>query len=66
MIKSCYIDGCAFERDDFPEGLYVYQTVITFGHEVLHLGEYLCLLKEAAKEVLRRALTLDEKAVAAM
>lgn len=66
MIKSCYIDGCAFERDDFPEGLYVYQAVITFGHEALHLGEYLCLLKEAANEVLHRALTLDEKAVAAM
>lgn len=61
MIKSCYIDGCAFERDDFPEGLYVYQTMMTFGHRVLHLRSYLTLLKEASQAVLCRPLAIGEK-----
>ena len=66
MIKSCYIDGCAFERDDFPEGLYVYQTMMTFGHQALHLGAYLALLAEASQELLHRPLPLKVADVAAL
>lgn len=66
MIKSCYIDGCVFERDDFPEGLYVYQTIMTFGHEALHIGAYLALLAEASQELLYRPLPIDEAGVATL
>lgn len=66
MIKSCYIDGCAFERDDFPEGLYLYQTIMTFGHRPLHLGAYLALLAEASQELLHRPLPLKESDVATL
>lgn len=54
MIKSCYIDGRAFERDDFPEGVYVYQTIMTFGHQALHIADYLQLLDQASKNILHR------------
>lgn len=60
MIKSCYIDGCPFERDDFPEGLYLYQHIMTYGLKALHLGDYLRLLDEASQQVLHRSLSLDE------
>ncbi len=66
MIKSCYIDGCPFERDGFPEGLYVYQTMMTFGYRALHLGEYLVLLNKAVREVLHREGVFTEVSVAAM
>lgn len=66
MIKNCYIDGCPFERDRFPQGLYVYQVVQTFGHRALHLGEYLRLLNEAVREVLHREGTFEVGDVAAM
>lgn len=66
MINSCYIDGCAFERDDFPEGLYVYQTLMTFGHRALHLGEYLQRLNAASEEVLHREVSLVERDVATL
>lgn len=66
MIKSCYIDGCLYERDSFPEGLYVYQTMMTFGHQALYLGDYLDLLRRAAKDVLHRELSLVERDVAAL
>ena len=54
MIKSCYIDGRAFERDDFPNGVYVYQTIMTFGHQALHLAAYMQLLDKASQEILHR------------
>lgn len=66
MIKSCYIDGCAFERDVFPEGLYVYQPIMTFGYKALHLGNYLHRLKVAAEEVLCSVPSLSERGVATM
>ncbi len=66
MIKSCYINGYPFERDDFPQGLYVYQTMITFGHRALYLGEYLQLLNESVREVLHREGTFEEADVATM
>ena len=61
MIKNCYIDGCEFVRDDFPEGLYVYQTVITFGHRALYLRSYLALLREASESMLGSPLPISEK-----
>ena len=54
------------EMSDFPEGLYVYQTVMTFGCEALYLGDYLRALKVAAEESLQRELSLVESDVAAM
>ena len=54
MIKSCYINGQLFERDDFPNGVYVYQTIMTFGHQPLHLAAYLQLLDKASQEILHR------------
>ena len=65
MIKDCYINGCAFERNGFPGGLYVYQTIMTFGHQALHLEGYLALLAEASAEVLHRPLSLKKGDVAA-
>ena len=66
VIKSCYIDGSPFERDDFPEGLYVYQSIMTFGHQALYLGEYMRLLNEASQELLHRSLPLKEPYLAAL
>lgn len=59
MIKECYIDGCAFERAEFPEGLYVYRTIVTLGHRALCLDACLGELREAAEELLHGAPSLD-------
>lgn len=52
MIKSCYIDGIPSERDNFPEGVYIYQPIMTCGHRALHLDSYLALLREASLDTL--------------
>lgn len=59
MINSCYINGCVFERDGFPEGLYVYQSIMTFGHKALCLDDYMQLLERASQEILHRPLSFD-------
>lgn len=66
MIKSCYIDGCPFERDAFPEGLYVYQPIVTLAHRALHLGAYIELLNGASIELLNRPFPLSEREVGAL
>ena len=66
MIKSCYIDGRAFERDDFPEGVYVHQTIMTFGDQALHLADYLQLLDQASQEILHRPSPLKFKEFSAL
>ena len=60
MIEKCYINGVSFERGALPEGLYVYEAIMTVGHQPLHLGRYLQLLSEASEAILCRRVSLNE------